>query len=323
MSIATIDAKRKKLSRSYQLVTEYRFINKWRKPNNIYISKINYIAKFLEYQFLSHYFGSPPRWRMFLRKFRGKRTLPDFCVVGEVKSGTSDLSVNLLLHPNIMIPLAKEFSSPDPEDWRIYYPTERQKNKYIERYGFALSPYLVPGLDWMERTYNFSQIQPNTKIVLVLKDPVKRFYTHWKWEVFISGEKYADTLPFLRTFAAYVDQALTLFPEGRMYTVVNGDPLRLGIYWNSISYWMEHFGQNNILVLDMADYFIDRNQFLEQIYKFVGLPNFISPSNTDKVNENPLVLPPPDEASIQKLAAFYKPHNEKLWTLINKKFEWS
>lgn len=322
MNISTIDTKRKRLIRGYQLIIEYLSIKKDYKTNNTFVSKIKYIAKFLEYQFLSHYFTSPPRWRIFLRKFSRKRTLPDFCVIGEMKSGTSDLSINLLLHPNIMAPLAKEFNSAKPEDWRIYYPTKRQKSKYIKRYGFAFSPYLMPGLDWMERTYNFSQIQPNTKVILILRDPVKRFYTHWKWEVFISGKKYADKFPFLRTFSAYVDQALTLFPEGRMYTAVNSDPLRLGIYWKAVSYWIECFGRHNILVLDVADYFADRNQFLGQIYRFVGLPDFECPPNADKVNENLLTLPPPDKDSIQKLIDFYKPYNKKLWALINKKFDW-
>lgn len=323
MKVVAINTKRKKLSRGYQLVAEYRSIKGGYRPNCTVKAKLDYMAKYLEFQFLPHYFGNPPKWRMLLREISGKRTLPDFCVIGEVKSGTSDLAVNLLLHPNIMPPLAKEFTSINPEDWYIYYPTERQKKKHAQRYGLALSPYLVPGLDWMEKAYNFSQIQPNTKIVLILRDPVKRFYSHWKWEVFISGKRYADTFPFLRSFAAYVDQALTLFPHGRMYTAVNSEPLRSGIYWNSINYWIEYFDHNNILVLDVADYFIDRNQFLEEIYRFVGLPDFECPPSQDKVNENPLNLPPPDDDSIQKLAEFYKPHNEKLWNLIDKKFDWS
>ncbi|MBE7527132.1 MAG: sulfotransferase domain-containing protein [Burkholderiales bacterium] len=322
MNTAAVNSKKKELLRGYQLITEYLSIKKGYKPNHTLISKIKYIVKLLEYQFLFHYFGSPPKWRIFLRKFSGKRTLPDFCIIGEMKSGTSDLSVNLLLHPNIMAPLAKEFRSADPEDWYIYYPTERQKERHAKRYGLALSPYLVPGLDWMERTYNFSQIQPNTKVILVLRDPVKRLYTHWKWEVFISGKKCADKFPFLRTFTAYVDQALALFPEGRMYTAVNSDPLRLGIYWKVVSYWMECFGRSNILILDVADYFADRNKFLGQIHRFVGLPDFEYPISNYKVNENPLVLPPPDDNSIQKLVDFYRPHNEKLWMLINKKFDW-
>lgn len=222
-----------------------------------------------------------------------------------------------------MTPLAKEFSVPYPEDWRVYYPTQRQKNKYAEQHGLALTPYLVPDLDWMERTHNLSQIQPNTKIVLILRDPVKRFYTHWKWEVFISGKKCASTLSFLGSFNTYIDAALDIFPEGRMYTAVNSDPLRLGIYWKPLSYWIKCFGLNNLLVIDAENYFANRSQTLKEIYSFVGLQNFECPVSDHKVNENLLFLPPADEGSIQKLIDFYQPYNEKLWTLLERKFDWS
>ena len=322
MDTSGTDYKRKKLIRSYQLVIEYFCINKGYTQNDTLPSKISYVKKFLEYQFLSHYFIDVPLWRKYLRKLSSKRTLPDFCVMGPIKSGTSDLAVNLLLHPNIMPPLSKEFYLSDPEEWRIYYPTRKQKQKYAERYGQALSPYLAPFLDWMELTYNLSQIQPDTKIVLVLRDPVKRFYSHWKWEVLTSGKKRAEMLPFLSSFASFVDQAIAMFPEYPMYTVNIGDPLRIGMYWKAVNYWIECFGRENILVLDVADYFYDKNQFLGQIYEFVGLPNFECPTYSDKINENPIILPPADQDSIHKLINFYEPYNQKLWAVLGKKFNW-
>ena len=38
--------------------------------------------------------------------------------------------------------------------------------------------------------------------------------------------------------------------------------------------------------------------------------------------ENPLTLPPPDEASVAKLSRFFRPHNEMLWELLGKRFAW-
>ncbi len=285
-------------------------------------SMFEYFSRFIEYQILPHYFGGPPFWRRFLRKFNGRRTLPDFCVIGPIKSGTSDLAINILLHPNIMTPLAKEIYIADPEKWRIFYPTERQKKKYSLSYGSSQSPFLAPFLHWMELTYNLSKIQPNTKIVLTLRDPVKRAYSHWKWEVFVSGRKRANELPFLTSFSAYVDKAIAVFPEYPMYTACGFNVLQTGIYWKAVSYWIECFGRDNVMVLDVADYFSNSNQFLNQIYDFVGLPNFDCPIFSDKINENPVFLPPPDKESIIKLSEFFKPHNEKLWIILDKKFDW-
>lgn len=323
MNPAAIERRRDQLSRSYQLTTEYISLHKGYTPDDECPSKLQYAAKLLEYQFLPHYPGAPPSWRKFLRKFDGKRTLPDFCVIGPVKSGTSDLAVNVMLHPNVMTPLSKELLLPDPEDWRIFYPTERQKKEHASRYGSALSPFLGPYLHWMELTYKLSQARPDTKIVLTLRDPVKRVFSHWKWEVYISGKKRSSELPFMTSFSAYVDRALAVFPEYPMYTACGFHALQTSIYWKAVSYWMECFGRDNVLVLDVADYFSDSKRFLGQIHEFVGLPAFECPTSSSKINENPVVLPQPDQESLSKLSEFFKPHNEKLWPLLGKEFDWS
>lgn len=76
-----------------------------------------------------------------LRRFGGRRVLPDFGVNAPIKSGTSDLAVSLMLHPNVATPLVKEFWNPDPQSWRIYYPTERITARLASRAGRRLAPY--------------------------------------------------------------------------------------------------------------------------------------------------------------------------------------
>ncbi|WP_150048088.1 MULTISPECIES: sulfotransferase domain-containing protein [Methylomonas] len=314
--------KRKQLSRSYLLATEYTSIIKGYVPEDKLPSNIEYLSKWIEYQFLPHYFGYVPVWRSFVRKFSGKRTLPDFCVVGPIKSGTSDLAVNIMLHPNVIPPLVKECFSADLEKWRMYYPTERQKRKLASKYGIALTPFLAPYLHWMELIYNLSKERPETKVVLTLRDPVKRFYSQWKWEVYMAGKKRSDNLYFLNSFPAYVDKALSVFPDYPMFTTCACDPVQTSIYYKAVSYWIECFGKNNVLVLDAQDYFSDSNNFLNKIYGFVGLPNFATPQFKDRVNENPVVLPPADDESVGRLYEFFEPYNKKLWNILDNEFDW-
>lgn len=324
MNADLIQNKRKKLSRSYQLITEYNCLRRGYLSKDKLPSNIEYFSKWLEYQFLDHYFGAVPLWRLLARQYSGKRTLPDFCIVGPIKSGTSDLAVNILLHPNVMLPLAKEYYTADIEKWRTLYPTEKQKEDYASciSNGLALSPFLAPYLHWMELVFNLSKIKPDIKVVLTLRNPVDRFYSHWKWEVFLAGKERAKDLPFLNSFPDYVDKALSVFPEYPMFTVCRSEPLQTSIYWKAVSYWFECFGQNNVLVLDVQDYFSDSNSFLNQIYDFVGLPSFDVPEFGKRINENPVILPPLDEESIAKLRAFFEPYNQKLWCLLGKEFDW-
>lgn len=320
-SNAIVD-KRNKLSRSYELIAEHGLISQGYEPAKGKVSRVDFIKKVFEYQFLPHYFGATPAWRKLIRRFSGKRTLPDFCIVGPMKSGTSDLAINILLHPNVMTPLAKEFGGADPDQWRVYYPTARQKARHAARHGSAMSPYLSPYMHWTDMSRNLSRMQPNTKVVLTLRDPVKRLYSHWKWEVLWAGKALASEMPILTSFADYADEAIASYMVGPLFTACDAEGLQTSIYWEAVGEWIEFFGRDNVLVLDVAEYFSDNNLFMRQVHDFVGLPRFDCPPFDTRINENPLVLAPPDAATIAKLKDFFRPHNEKLWALLGKKFDW-
>jgi hypothetical protein len=315
---------RRKLSRSYDLVSSARLLTLGHAPDDLgrLARAWRLFRADLEYQFLPHYFSSPPRWRLFLRGFHGRRTLPDFCVIGPVKSGSSDLAVSLLLHPAVMAPLAKEIRLPDPRAWAIYYPTEREKRRHARVHGAALSPFLGPYLHWMELTERLWQCRPDTKIVLTLRDPVQRVLSHWKWDCFLSGKQAASSLPFLRSFSAYVDRALEVFPDYPMYTACGFQALHTSIYWQAVKLWMDRFGRERILAIEMDAYFRDRSAVLRRIQDFVGLPRCDLPADGLRVNVNPLALPPPDQASLSRLRRFFAPYNARLWTVLGERWDW-
>jgi hypothetical protein len=252
----------------------------------------------------------------------GRRTFPDFCIVSPIKSASSDLAVNLMLHPNILMPLAKEFANANPESWRIYYSLERDRERHAKRLGVVLSPFFEPCLHSMELTYRLSKMRPDMKIVIVLRDPVTRAYAHWKWDVLLAGRKRADQLPFLRSFDLYIDKALNAYPEYMMYSSCGSSVLHASLYWKPVSYWIECFGSNNVEIMDIEDYFCNKFDFLNTICHHVGLPPMRSHPFNTRINENPLCLPAADKDSIFKLRSFFAPHNDRLWQLIDKRFSW-
>lgn len=323
MAAAEIEKRRRKLTRTYELTAMLREVGLGHKSTGVVRKLFARIRILVETQFLSHYFGRPPKWRMVVRRFGDKRTLPDFCVIGPYKSGTSDMAVNLCLHPAVMAPLTKEITQPDPQKWRTYYPTPAQKEAHAKNYGAAVSPYLAPYLHSVERAYLISRNMPEAKIVLILRDPAARVYSHWKWEYFLAGQRRAAEYPFLKTFEAYVDSALGLFPENTMFTACGTQPLHTSIYVHAVEYWLERFPREQVLVLNMAEYWKSRSAALNRIYDFIGLERFDVPLTDVKTNSNPLThLPPADEASMQKLREFFRPYNERLFDVIGARFEW-
>lgn len=244
-------ARRNRLSRHYDMVALSRaehlgFVDSQQS--------LQRVLRQVESQFLPHYFGSAPKWRLRLRRLSGRRTLPDFCVLGPWRSGTSDCAVTLMLHPNILPPFVKEFWSSDPEEWRIFYPTERQKRAHADRYGLAASPYLMPCLHRIDIPYRLSRFRHETKVVILLREPTERTYSHWKCEFLCAGRKCAEQLPFLSTFGAYVRTSLSLFGKSPMFTACGAEGLHMSIYWKATEFWVKCFSRENVLVLDIGNY---------------------------------------------------------------------
>lgn len=312
--LAAFERRRRKYTRDYDLLMSHAARRFEKGSPSLWHRSVHVWKR----QFLSHYFFGAPAWRMVLRRLDGERVPPDFAVVGAIKSGTSDLSVNLLMHPNVVPPLAKEYGVLEKQ----YWPSARARKRHVERFGVALVPLIHPILHALDCAYVLAQMRPRRRIVIALREPVSRLYSHWKWEVLQSHPRRVSELPFLSTFSGYANHALERFPDAPMHTQCGAYGLAQSIYWKSVRYWIEWCGAENVLVLDAGEYFRDRDGVMRRIQEFVGLPYVPLPAGAKPVNENPLHLPRPDEESVAKLREFFRPYNERLWNVIGQRFAW-
>lgn len=270
-------------------------------------------------QFLPHYFLSPPRWRVWIRQLVKERALPDFCVIGPVKSGTSDLAVTLMSHPNVLHSMVKEFHSADPLSWRPFYPTRRAVKRHERRYGVALCPLVAPLLHYVHVPIVLAALCPNAKLVITLRNPVDLVFSEWKWNVLHRQQQLVDTVPFLATFPTYVDKALELFPEAPAPFFPG---LHAGIYTTCVAHWLRAFGDQNVRIFDVAEYFEDRGLFVAKLEEFLGLPHYPLPQELPVTNRNPIqTLAPTPEAS-ERLREFFDPYNRSLWNVIGTAYSW-
>jgi len=305
-------------SRAYQLI-ERHYLQRQKTPFSLK-QTAQAISDLLEYQFLPHYAAAPPFWRVWLRSFK-PRTLPDFAVVGPIKSGSSDLVTHLLLHPCIIPPLAKEIYSMEPELWRPYYPTMNERKRVEALHGKAISGYLGPFMHSTQFIERYGVACPSAKIIILLRDPVERAYSHWKWELLLGGTL-AQNLSFYKDFATCVNTAIELFPENEIDSFCGFPILESGIYFKSIMQWMKAFGPEQVMVLDMASYYRSRAEILDQIQTFLEIPKAEIAGTGRPLNRNPLQKEGMDESSRRALKEFYQPYNEKLYALIGARYGW-
>jgi hypothetical protein len=307
-----------RLTETYRIIEQHR-LGKYEDRRTI-MGRINNRVLLLRYQFLPHYFGRPPKWRLRLRSLGGQRTLPDFACVGAIKSGSSDLSTYLFQHPCILPPLCKEIFTINTEDWPPYYPTVQEKAQVKKEFGEALSGYFNPWMHNLQLIDNYYAVRPDAKIIIMLRNPVDRAYSHYKWDTF-QGGKSLERVPYYKTYAAYVRMALDLFPATPLPSRCGFPFLQTGIYVKSVELWIDRFGRDNVHILRAEDFFQDIPTIVCGIHEFLKIPP-IKPELHDVVNRNPIKPPPVDAETLQQLHAFYRPWNEKLYTLLGRNMEW-
>jgi hypothetical protein len=275
----------------------------------------------LRFQFLSHYCGMTPKWRVRLRSFRGERTLPDFACVGALKSGTSDLSTYLFQHESIMPPLTKEIHTPQVEQWLPHYPTVQEKKEVADRTGHALTGYFNPWLHEVRLIENYRAAKPDAKIIIMVRNPAARAYSHYKWDLLVGGRA-AKAQPEYGSYGDYVDYCLNLFPATPAPSLCGFPLLQSGIYVKSVELWIKSFGRENVHIVQSEDFFKDRQATVCTIHEFLGLEPE-RPEIHDVVNQNPIPAPLQDDDARIRLEEFYRPWNERLYELLDRDLGWA
>ena len=279
------------------------------------------IARFgAEFPFLPHYWTIYPSWRISRRRRQMDRVLPDFVCLGTIKGGTSSMATDFFRHPSIAVPLTKEIFDENPEQWRPHYPRQAEMDEIKAETGHAITGYFAPRLQYLPLARTFHKVNPNGKAILLVRDPVKRMYSHFCWEHLIAGQ-WIKQFEYYNDYGQTVDYALKAFPNS--LAAPSGYPLlQSGIYDSVVREWLEVFGPDNVLVLSAEEYFADTHGVMGRAYDFLGIPGLKAIAHAN-VNENPLVCPPEDPAARARLVEFYRPWNEKLFELLGRDFGWT
>jgi hypothetical protein len=91
------------------------------------------------------------------------------------------------------------------------------------------------------------------------------------------------------------------------------------LYYKQIKNWFEIFSKDQILVLSTENLAKNPYQTLEQIFDFLNLPKEqIENLQNRKVGNYQKM----NQDTREYLKKIFKPHNDKLYKFLGKKFEW-
>ena len=254
------------------------------------------------------------------------RVLPECFVIGVVRSGTTSLYHYLGQHPCIASSAYDELGYFDDNfhlgiNWyKSLFPTKSTKNKIIKKYGKFLTYDVTPFYIYNPLVARrISESFPKAKIMSNLRNPIDRAYSNY-----IIMLQEGDTTS---TFEEMIQAAMNDLEKNK--TKLNDEAyvvdthyeniLARGFYADQLEIWFEKFQKRQLLMIPSEDLAQEPDQVLTKVFEFLDLPYF---KIKDFTKQNKREYSPMKDKTRKLLIEFYKPYNEKLYSLTNQHFDW-
>jgi hypothetical protein len=210
------------------------------------------------------------------------RALPDFVIIGAQRCGTTSLYDSLTGHRAVFPAAGKELHFFDlnwerGEHWyRSRFPVRErmsiaQRVTRVRSITGEATPYylfhpLVP-----QRAF---ETIPSAKLLVLLRDPVPRAYSHYLW----MRRHGFETLPFedaVRKETSRLEPEIERMADDPTYQSAahrNFSYLARGRYAEQLRRWLEFFSREQILIVRSEDLFAQPNEAMAEILGFLELP---------------------------------------------------
>ena len=195
----------------------------------------------------------------------------DFMIAGVQKGGTTSLDAYLRQHPGVSMAKKKEVHFFDkrpptgirPLDYAIYH---RQFHWNEQARGAKLGE-ATPILTWwtgsMERLWQYN---PDIKVIMLLRDPVERAWSHFRMDRRLEreGETFSNAI---RTERERARRALPLQDRER-------SQVSRGFYAHQVRNLKRLFPDGQLLFLRSEDLSADAQGELDKVTDFIGVERF-------------------------------------------------
>ena len=249
------------------------------------------------------------------------RALPDFIIIGAMKSGTTSLYHYICEHPSVLPAAYDEIGFFDNNyhlglNWyRSMFPTKRHLNKIKQKNGIALTGEDTPFYFWNnEVCHRIKELLPTVKLILILRNPVDRAFSEYNNGV-RNGKIDAS-------FESFIKQDLENLSKNKPDITRFNDSesiISRGVYWIQLDMWRKLFSKDQILVLQSEKLLEFPDDVLNEVFNFLGLSKF---DLREKLLKKKFSYSKMNEDTRKKLIEFYHPYNEQLYEIIEKKYDW-
>ena len=182
--------------------------------------------------------------------------LPDFILIGAMKSGTTSLFQLFRRHPQILMCTPKE-----PQFFSRDHVYARGEQWYRSLFADAAEDQICGEAStcysrwphYSDAAARIAQTIPDVKLIYLMRHPVERAYSHYRHRMTQRAMHGECILPF--------DEALSAIPE-----IVDAS-----LYMMQIEVYLAHFPQEQFLFLLLEDLSAAPAQAIAQVQRFLGL----------------------------------------------------
>ncbi|MFY0672559.1 MAG: sulfotransferase domain-containing protein [Bacteroidia bacterium] len=266
-------------------------------------------------------FSTAKRIGLFFRGLTSAfRSEPEFIIAGVQKGGTTSLFAYLDQHPSLKLSRPKEvhFFDDRYEKGMAYYRRFFPLKIFGKRTGEA-SPFYIFHPHVAKR---IKRELPNCKIIIVLRNPILRAYSHYQMECRQGNEN-------LKTFEEAIDAEHGRL-KGELDKILADEnyfsvPYRSfsyasrGMYAPQVKQWIDIFGKSQIHFIKSENLLAKPEEELKKVYTFLELKQVLPLSLSKKHVHN---YPEINKETLEKLKVKFENDQKELTKLIGGDFSW-
>ncbi len=203
---------------------------------------------------------------------------PNLFIPGAAKSGTTSLFDYLSNHKDVCMTLTKEphyLCRPDKtvKDYNVAFPSDVSNYKYR---GEASNMYMI----LPEVALEIKKVSPEAKIIFILRNPVNRAWSHYRWQKFNYGN---ENRSFQEAFISDVTGSIS---KKDAISSANIHYYQNGCYGSYVNEYYKIFGHENVLILEFEEFRGFPVSVLNRVSEFLEISEF---ELGDKIVSNPTV----------------------------------
>ncbi len=246
--------------------------------------------------------------------------LPKFLIIGAQKSGTGAFYKILCQHPDVVDRKGEvhffDIHFQEGVDWyKSQFPKASQKGSTRgDKSPYYLFHPLVP-----KRAY---ELLPKAKLIALLRNPVDRAYSQYRMNLRNGIERlsFADAIKAEpERLAGEVEEIIRTgltpqFSNHRQFSY-----LSRGLYAPQLKRWLSYYPLEQMMIISFDDFSKYPEKIMGQVLEFLELSEY---HNFDFQQGVVNSYPPMDLTTRQKISIYFRPYNEELERLIDRKLSW-